>query len=219
MKHNLTVNIITLLLLLCSPCGIKAQTHCADSLNAAAADAKCACRWEPSLYLKSNAAAWLMLVPNASLEWQVHPDWSVAVDAYYSPMDYFSHKVKFRTLSVSAELRWWFAEVKDYRFFGGAHFGFGEFNYATGGKYRIQDHNGTHPAYGGGLSMGARRMLGKSGRWYMELAVGAGAYRAYFDKFENRHNGRLLSSRRKTFYGIDRLAVSFGYRLGDKRYR
>ncbi len=114
------------------------------------------------------------------------------------------------------ELRIWVSKNND-GFFIGPHFGIASYNVAIGGDYRIQDHDGTSPGLGGGLSLGYRFPLSRDRHWKMEIAVGAGAYYLHNDYFRNRHNGLLVNTEKKMYYGPDMVSVSFMYMFNLKR--
>ena len=61
--------------------------------------------------------------------------------------------------------------------------------------------------------------MGRSGRWNVEFSLGAGVYKAYYDKFRNERNGVRSSTVRKTFIGLDNAAVSFSYMFDLKKTR
>lgn len=167
-------------------------------------------RW----YIKTNAVAWAMGITNIAVEFDVAPHLSVTFPIYYSAWEYFSHKVKFRTFALQPEVRWWL-RPDNMGLFGGVHFGVAQYNMAIGGKYRFQDHDGRNPALGGGISVGYRRLLGKSGRWMMELTAGAGVYGLHYDAFDNSSvpGGQFVYDRYKTFFGVDNVGVTFIYSL------
>lgn len=172
-------------------------------------------RWS----LKTNGIGWLMLVSNIAVEWQIEDCFSIEVPVYFSAMNYFTSKIKFRTFTVQPELRYWFGcqdcDLRD-RWFVGAHFGVGSWNYAVNGDWRYQDHLGKNPSVGGGLSVGYRMGLGQAtGHWAMEFNLGVGVYSAYYDKFYIGNNGPYAEKGlRKTWWGIDRAAVSIVYTFG-----
>ena len=93
------------------------------------------------------------------------------------------------------------------------------YNLALGGKWRIQDHNGDTPAWGGGVNVGYRLPLSRNERWNVEFSLGAGVYKLHYDKFRNEYNGAYDSSVKKTFFGIDNVAVSFSYMFDLKNKR
>lgn len=161
--------------------------------------------------LRSNAVGWAMLVSNAAVEYDFAERWSVALPIYYSGLNYFTRTLKFRTLTIQPEVRYWFAPGHK-GWFAGAHLGVGYFNYATPGHRRVQDHAGRNPAYGGGIAGGWRFDLGSSGHWQMELSAGVGVYRAYYDKYVNTTNGPMTSTGlRTTYFGVDQAAASVIY--------
>lgn len=59
---------------------------------------------------------------------------------YYSGVNYFSRRTKFRTIAIQPELRYNFRSVKG--LFAGAHFDLAWYNIAASGNYRYQDHDG-----------------------------------------------------------------------------
>ncbi len=175
--------------------------------------------WERKLYVKTNALGWALAITNASVEIDLCKHWSFNLPVYYSAWDYFSETIKFRTLAVQPEIRYWFSEKNlcNDGWYLGAHFGLAYYNIATDGEYRTQDHEGKSPALGGGLAVGYRMPISKNNRWKMEFSIGAGAYSLHHDKFRNYHNGLLVYTEKKTYIGIDQASVSFSYTLDLKR--
>ncbi len=175
--------------------------------------------WERKLYVKTNALGWALAITNASVEIDLCKHWSFNLPVYYSAWDYFSETIKFRTLAVQPEIRYWFSEKNlcNDGWYLGAHFGLAYYNIATDGEYRTQDHEGKSPALGGGLAVGYRMPISKNKRWKMEFSIGAGAYSLHHDKFRNYHNGLLVYTEKKTYIGIDQASVSFSYTLDLKR--
>ncbi len=171
-----------------------------------------------ALTFKVNAVAAAVAVTNAAfeLEWR---RWSVQLPLYYSNLDYFSHRVKFRTGVIQPGVRYWFAPdrvVGHTGFFAGAHFGIAWYNMSFGGTDRIQDRDGRTPAIGGGLEGGWRRTLGRSGHWKLELSLGVGVYSARYDLIDNT-TGVLRHTSSKVFVGVDHVGVTFGYSLDLKK--
>lgn len=163
--------------------------------------------WTRHLYLKTNTIGLGMLVANAAVEVDLSRHWSFNLPVYFSAWNYTTSTLKFRTLAMQPEIRYWFTENDGW--FIGAHFGMAYYNIAWDGDYRIQDHNRSTPALGGGLGLGYRLPLSK--RWQLELALGGGVYDLHYDKFHNERNGLLIESVKKTYFGIDQVAVSFSY--------
>lgn len=167
-------------------------------------------------YLKTNAVGWGLLMANVAVEADLAPHWSFTLPVYYSALNYFTSTVKFRTTCIQPEIRYWFSEDNQ-GWFGGAHFGLAWFNYAKGGDYRYQDHNRRTPLYGGGLNAGYRMPISQNNRWWLEFSLGGGVYKLHYDIFHNEPNGQLIDTRKRTFYVIDNVAVSFAYRFDLKK--
>ena len=172
--------------------------------------------WARRLYLKTNAIGLGLAISNIGAEIDLAKHWSFAVPIYYSALNYFTSTIKFRTLAVQPEFRYWFKEDNQ-KFFVGAHFGYAQYNIAVDGDYRIQDHNGTSPALGGGISVGYRMPIAKNNKWHIEFTLGAGVYGLHYDKFYNVNNGKLVDTYRKTYWGIDNAAVNISYRFDLKK--
>lgn len=174
--------------------------------------------WSHKLCVKTNALGLGLSLLNIGAEWDLAKHWSFAVPVYYSAVNYFVSDIKFRTLAMQPELRYWF-NPDNQRFFIGAHFGCAQFNIAVNGDFRYQDHEGKSPALGGGLGVGYRMPVSKNGKWHVEFAVGAGAYVVHYDKFYNVDNGKFVETCRKTYWGIDNAAVNLLYRFDFKKRR
>ncbi len=174
---------------------------------------------ERKLYVKTNALGLGLAIANAAVEIDLCKHWSFNLPVYYSAWDYFTETIKFRTLAVQPEIRYWFSEKNlcNDGWYLGAHFGLAYYNIATDGEYRTQDHDGKSPALGGGLAVGYRMPISKNNRWKMEFSIGAGAYKLHHDKFRNYHNGLLVYTEKKTYIGIDQASVSFSYTFDLKR--
>ena len=172
--------------------------------------------WQRHIYLKTNAPAWLCFWLNAAVEADIAPHWTAQLPVYYSGFNYFRSDLKLRLFLIQPEVRWWPRATND-GFFLGAHFGLAWYNCALRGDYRYQDHDGSTPALGGGLSAGVRFDFCRNKRWFMEISAGAGVYALDYDRFLNKPDGLLVDRRRRTFVGLDHFAVSFGYRFGTGR--
>lgn len=167
-----------------------------------------------NIHIKTNLAGLAMGIANVAAEMDLARHWSFSLPVYYSAWNYFTSTVKFRTFALQPELRYWPSDA-NCGFFAGGHFGMAYYNLAFGGDYRYQDHNRETPAIGGGLSVGYRLPISKNGRWRMEFSLGAGGYALEYDKFHNTPNTKdglmVESGIRKTYWGIDRAALSFSY--------
>ena len=115
-------------------------------------------------------------------------------------------------LGAQSEFRYWLRRGEGWFF--GAHAGVTYWNEAHNDRYRYQDHDGKHPAYGGGLAIGHRWRFNR--HWAIEASIGGGVYRLYYDKFYNEPNGQLIETRRKNFYGCDQANLSIVYTFGKK---
>ncbi len=162
--------------------------------------------------LKINTLGLGLAIANIGIEVDLSRHWSLSVPVYYSAINYFVPTIKFRTLATQPEVRYWLKE-NNTGFFAGAHFGAASFNLALNGTYRYQDHDGTNPILGGGISIGYRMPISKNERWNVEFALGVGGYSVYCDKFYNVKNGKLADSYRTTYWGIDNASISISYRF------
>jgi hypothetical protein len=161
------------------------------------------------LRLKTNAIGWALLNGNLAVEYCCNDHWTVSLPFYYGALDYFTSRVKLRTLTVQPEVRY-YAQL-DEGLFVGLHAGLCYYNLAIGGTTRFQDHDGNTPAVGGGFTAGYILPLGKSGRWNVEFSVGAGVYHLRYDKFYNYKNGPHYATKTETDLYVDHLAASFSY--------
>lgn len=173
--------------------------------------------WKRHLHLKTNFIGWAMGHANIAAEIDLVPHWSLAIPFYYSGgLDYFKSNIKFRGIVIQPEARYYFNNNDG--LYVGAHLGLGWYNIALGGEYRIQDHKGRTPAYGGGLGLGYAMNFKKQPRCGIEFALGAGAYKAKYDVFYNEHNGPYESTGvEKVFIGVDNVSVSFTYSFNIKK--
>ena len=164
------------------------------------------------LHIKTNALGLGLAIANIAAEIDFAKHWSFSLPVYYSEVNYFTPTIKFRTLAIQPELRYWIKE-NNTGFFAGAHFGLGYYNIATNGELRYQDHDGKSPALGGGISVGYRVPISKNQKWNIDFSIGAGCYKLHYDTFYNVNNGRLVNTYRKTYWGLDNAAVNISYRF------
>lgn len=180
--------------------------------------------WTRKLHVKTNAIGLGLGIANVAPEIDIAKHLSFTLPVYYSAWNYFKTTIKFRTLAVQPELRYWISPDNE-GFFAGAHFGLAYYNFAADGDYRYQDHNGEKPAIGGGLSIGYVLPISDNNRWRIEFSLGAGVYAVHYDKFFNTPNtkeGLMIDSGKMTYWGIDQAAISFVYtfnlkKKGDRR--
>ena len=171
------------------------------------------------MYVKTNVAGLGLLMANLALEFDLGNYLSLNIPVYYSAVNYFVPTVKFRTLAAQPELRVWPLRNKDGVFFG-VHAGFAYYNFAWGGKWRYQDHDGSSPTLGGGFTLGYRLPISKNKNWKLELGVGAGVYPVYYDMFYNVRSvqdGQLYDTRKRSYIGLDNVQISISYRIPMKK--
>lgn len=170
------------------------------------------------LKIKTNGLGWGIGQMNVAAEFAFAEHFSVAIPFYYSGgFDYFKSTVKFRGIVVQPEFRYYFKPENE-GFYAGAHMGVGWYNFALNGDYRIQDHNGNRPAWGGGLGLGYVMQFKKATSWGLEFALGAGVYDAKYDTFYNEGNGPIAQQGvHKVFVGVDNVAVSVTYKFDFKK--
>ena len=175
--------------------------------------------WYRKMYIKTNVPAWALLWQNVAVEVDLAKHWSFALPVYWSPYNYGKQTLKFRTLTLMPEVRYW-PKADNMGFFVNAHFGMAYYNYAKDGEFRYQDHKGKTPALGGGVGVGYRFYFCKNHHWTMEAAVGAGVYHLDYDIFDNTDqtkHGYLLGRRKRTFFGLDQAAFTISYSFGLRK--
>lgn len=181
--------------------------------------------WTRQLHVKTNAIGLGMAIANLAVEVDICKHLSFTLPVYYSAWDYFKTTIKFRTLGIQPEIRYWFHPDNE-GWFIGAHFGMAYYNIAWDGDYRYQDHNRETPAMGGGIAAGYRTHLSKNKKWKMEFSLGGGAYLLDYDKFHNtrvtKEGLMVKSSINKTYWGLDQASISVAYsfdlkKKGDKK--
>jgi hypothetical protein len=91
------------------------------------------------IYVKTNVLGWGLLISNLGIEVDMGNHLSFSLPIYYSGWDYFTQTIKFRTLAVQPELRYWPTGNNDGLFIG-AHFGMAYYNIAVDGPWRYQDY-------------------------------------------------------------------------------
>ncbi|MCH5225989.1 MAG: DUF3575 domain-containing protein [Muribaculaceae bacterium] len=166
--------------------------------------------WRRRFYIKTDLPYWLMTWANASFEVDLASHWSFNLPIYYSALNYFKHTIKFRIFGFQPGFRYWFRPDNMGAYLE-VHYGMAWYDFAFNGEYRYQDYRRKTPAIGGGLAAGYRIPVSKNGRWVMEFGAGIGAYRLHYNRFINEYNGKLVDSKKKTYFGLDNLNISIGY--------
>ena len=174
-------------------------------------------RKHPFIKLKTNTLGLGLGHANIAVEYAFAEHFSVALPFYYSGgFDYFKETLKFRGIVLQPEVRYYLKANEG--FYVGAHLGLGWYNFALNGEFRIQDHRGRRPAFGGGLGIGYTLPFKKNPRWGVEFAIGAGVYDVKYDVFYNEVNGPYAEHGvHDTFFGIDNASIAFTYKFDMKR--
>lgn len=173
---------------------------------------------EKTYWLKTNGVALGMLITNVAFEAELLPRFTVSLPVYFSTLNYFSSKWKFRGFALQPELRY-YPKLYVGRYlhpYVGAHFNLAYYNYATGGDYRYQDHDKARPLTGWGIQAGFKRPFRKDGRntrWGIEAQLGIGTACMRTDKFVNQINGQRVDTYHDDYFGIDHISVSVYYEL------
>ena len=164
--------------------------------------------------VKTNLAALGLLVANLGVEFSFGHGFSLDLPFYYSPYDITS-KFRVRILGTQPELRYWLRRdwAGDGHFFGlnGTVAGF---NVSFPGTDRFQDPE--RALWGVGLSYGYALSFGSGRHWGLEFNIGAGYMNYHLDTFDNVHNGKLMHTGKKDYWGITRVGLSLTYKF---RYR
>ncbi|MCH5226886.1 MAG: DUF3575 domain-containing protein [Muribaculaceae bacterium] len=166
--------------------------------------------WQRNFYIKTDLPYWLMFWSNVAFEIDLAPHWSFNLPIYFSAMNYFRRDLKFRLFAFQPGVRYWIKGENKGVFFE-AHYGMGWWNFAFAGEFRYQDHRRRSPALGGGVGAGYRLPISANGRWAMEFGAGVGYYHLYYDRFQNRPNGKYVDSHKKNIFFIDNINVSISY--------
>lgn len=164
--------------------------------------------WDHQLRLKSNVIPWAAAVPNLGVEYVIARKWSASVDVWFSPWK-VSDKYSVKTAAILPEIRFWFKDSSKGSFIN-LHFNVAWFN-VRANRYRYQD-KGT-PLLGAGIGYGYRVNIDR--HWGFEFEIGGGVSRAKYNRYYNIPNGALKDSRSTTYWGLDRLSLTFSYNLCD----
>lgn len=161
-----------------------------------------------ALILRSNALPWLITIPNIGAEYIIAEKWSAVLDVWFCPWK-LSDKFSVKTVAILPEGRYWLKTYKRGSFFN-VHLNIAWFN-VRANDYRYQDTS--RPLLGGGIGYGYR--LEFNDRWGIEFEIGAGVANTKYNRYYNVANGALKDTRVSTYWGIDRLGVTFTYYLCD----
>ena len=160
------------------------------------------------LRLKTNVFPWFLTIPNIGTEYVIGEKWSASLDILYCPWK-LSNKFSVKTVALLPEGRWWLKTNQKGSFIN-IHLNIAWFN-VRANNYRYQDTS--RPLLGAGIGYGYRLEINP--KWGVEFEIGAGMANAKYHTYYNIPNGALKDTRVSTYWGIDRLAVSFTYNLCD----
>ncbi len=169
--------------------------------------------------ISTDVIPWNLRIMNAELTLNLSDAISIGVPVYYAP--WFAWKKRaVRVLAFQPECRWWPGHKSTTNLrrghFLAAHATVVWYN-VRWNDYRYQDTD--RPGLGAGLTYGYRLPLSK--HWGVEFMLGLGFITTRYDRFHNTahtsphapDNGRLIDTRSTTYFGPDRLSISFTYRL------
>ena len=151
--------------------------------------------------LKTNALYWLTTTPNASVEFALSNKITLEALAAYNPWTFRDDK-KMKFWLVQPEFRYWFCEKFEGHFVGihlhGAQY-FGGFKERRYDGYLA----------GAGVTYGYDWILAP--HWNLELAIGAGYARMWYDEMPRIPCKKCVRSRHKDYLGPTKAALSICY--------
>lgn len=204
MKLRLSISLLLLLPAALIP-ALAASPHDADSLRAARL---------PGSGIKSNLLYDATGTLNAGIEFGLSRHWTLDVSANYNPWTFPDNR-KWKHLLVQPEVRYWFGHRFNGHFVG-LHSGWVKYN--TGGVEIPGMGNSKTSRYEGyatgvGLSYGYSMRL--SGRWALELSLGAGWVYTRYDRYRCAHCGvREEGNITRSRFAPTKAALSIVYMLG-----
>lgn len=205
MKLQLSISLLFVLLSALSPADATAAPDNADSLRTDRL---------PWLGVKSNLLYDATTTLNAGIEIGLSRHWTLDVSANYNPWT-FSENRKWKHLLVQPELRYWLR----HRFSGhflGLHSGWMKYN--VGGvelPFMGNSKTSRYEGYATGVGLAYGYSLQLSGRWALELSVGAGWIYTRYDRFRCPHCGaREESGVTASRFAPTKAAISVVYMLG-----
>ena len=160
------------------------------------------------LLIKSDLIPWSITIPNIGFEYKFENRWSINLDLAYCPWK-LTDNFSVKTVAILPEGRFWLKDFDKGSFFN-LHFSVAWYNIRYH-HYRYQDKN--RPLLGAGIGYGYRLNIDE--KWGVEFNVGAGFFITRYNRYHNVYNGAHVDTRNTTYWGIDRLGVSFSYNLAD----
>ena len=168
----------------------------------------------PVMNIKTNLPEVAALIPNIGFEFRLGPRWSLDINGHYSPHDYFRFNRKCRIFATEPELRFWWGESLIKGHFVGIHAPVAGFNIQLNDEFRYQDPN--RALWGVGISYGYAVPMGKDSNWGIQFVVGLGYMNIKYDTFEGVHNGKLINTTTRNYFGPTRLGIDITYRFNKK---
>ena len=158
--------------------------------------------------LKTNLVPWIAAVANVGGEVAFNKKWSAMVDVWFAPWK-ISQKHSIKTIALFPEIKYWLKNNFKGSFFD-IHLSVAWYNIRYNNS-RYQDRN--RPLLVGGLGYGYK--LPVSDHCAFEFSLGVGMFSTTYDRFYNIPNGALIDSKVTTYWGVDRLGITFVYNLTD----
>ncbi len=164
-------------------------------------------RWAVKTNLLYGAAT---LTPNLTVEVGLGQRTSLQLTGSYNPWNLkgtLENDKKLVHMIIKPEFRYWLCERYNGHFFG-ADLIFSHYNVSTHDIPMLfkKEHRYEGFAYGAGITYGYHLMLGK--RWGLEFAIGAGALRLDYDKYDCNACDRNAVPEKKTYFGPTNAAIN-----------
>lgn len=155
--------------------------------------------------VKTNVLNWLMLTPEAEVEYRFHRNWSVSLEGQWTHLNWDNDDRTYRLALASPEIRYYCnSESRWNGVFAGLYYRGGKFNYMLGET----GYQGS--LHGGGLSFGYLKPLCK--RLFLEFSGGVGLTRYNYDSYI-REDGKDVweDSGACNRWGMTKAKVSLGW--------
>lgn len=163
------------------------------------------------LRVKTNLVDWLLLTPNAEVEYMLSDRWGVNGEVRWTHWNWDDDSRTYRLALGSAELRYYFrSDTRLDGVFAGVYYQGGKFNYKLGDT----GYQGT--LHGGGLSLGYVKPLTDS--WYLEFSAGFGFSHRNYDTYV-WESGKDVNTDTgiRNGWGVAKAKVSVGYSLFGRK--
>ena len=163
--------------------------------------------------IRTNLAHWATIgSPNLGAEFALNRNFSLEIAGGFNLWELGDNR-KAKHWLVQPEIRYWFCETFNGHFVGlhaiGGEFNIGGVDIPIGRLSRFREYRYEGFAVGGGISYGYQWIIGR--RWNLELNLGLGYARLFFDQFPCARCADLIRSGRTNYFGITKAAISFIY--------